>query len=98
PLATVWGAVPLFEAIDAIAIAEPSAANKAAVARFAHSAEGFYTPRYHGYAPYPRDSKPQRIWFDDNGWWGLAFVNAYRATGNRRYLADAMRSLRFIAR
>ena len=51
-----------------------------------------------GYSPYPGDrSSATETWFDDNGWWGLAFVNAYRATGERRWLADAQRALDYIA-
>jgi hypothetical protein len=87
--------------VDAIAIAQPSAANRAAVARFAKGAERYLNRGLRpvpGFSPYPGDRAPStETWFDDNGWWGLAFVNAYRATGERRYLADAERALRYIA-
>ena len=100
PLATIWGSVPLFEALDAVDIAAPNAAHRAALAAFAAGAERYFdatlrpTP---GFAPYPGDRGQVRTWFDDNGWWGLAFMDAYRATGSTRYLHDAQRAFAFIA-
>jgi hypothetical protein len=101
PLATIWDSVPLFESLDAIAIAQPTRANRAALTRFAKGAERYLNrglrPRP-GYSPYPGDrTADTETWFDDNGWWGLAFVNAYRATGSRRWLADAQRAISYVA-
>ncbi|HWG09451.1 MAG TPA: glycoside hydrolase family 76 protein [Solirubrobacteraceae bacterium] len=101
PLATIWDIVPLFEALDAIAIAQPTRANRTAVRRFARGAERYLNRGLRplpGYSPYPGDrSAGTETWFDDNGWWGIAFVNAYRATGARRWLTDAERALEYIA-
>lgn len=101
PLATIWDIAPLFESIDAIAIAQPTPANRAAVASFARGAERYLNRGLRpvaGYSPYPGDrTASTETWFDDNGWWGLAFVNAYRATGSKRWLADAQRALGYIA-
>jgi hypothetical protein len=101
PLATIWDSVPLFEALDAIAIAQPNAANLHAVASFAAGAERYLNRGLRpvpGYSPYPGDREANaETWFDDNGWWGVAFANAYRATGSRSYLTDAERALRYVA-
>jgi hypothetical protein len=102
PLATIWDIVPLFQAIDAIAIASPTAAHRGAVMRFAAGAERYLNRGLRpvpGYSPYPGDrARGTETWFDDNGWWGLAFLEGYRATGSRRLLSDAERALRYIAR
>ncbi len=100
PLATTWSIVPLFEAIDGVAIAEPSNANRMAVRSFANVAERYWNgdlAPHGGYAPYKGDhGSDDHVWFDDNSWWGQAFVDAYRATHNKRYLADAKRASDFI--
>src|SRR5262249_46053011 len=102
PLATIWDIVPLFQALDAIAIASPTPAHRAAVARFAKGAERYLNRGLRpvpGYSPYPGDrTAGTETWFDDNGWWGLAFFEAAEATGSKRYLADAEQALRYIAR
>jgi hypothetical protein len=100
PLATIWGIAPLFEALAAVDIAAPSHAHRAALSAFATGAERYFDARLRptpGYAPYPNDRGQVRTWFDDNGWWGLAFMDAYRATANGRYLRDAERAFAFIA-
>ncbi len=99
PLATLWGLVPLFETLDAIAIAAPGSQTRSAVASFARGAERYWDPALEpagGYQPYKGVRMRVRAWFDDNGWWGIAFVDAYRATGNSRYLRDAERAFAFI--
>ena len=98
PLLTVWGEVPMFEAVDALQLATPSPSHRALVDRFARASEHYWNPYLAGYAPYPNDRyRGVEAWFDDNGWLGLAFLNAYRATHEHRYLYDAQRAFRFIA-
>ena len=100
PLATTWSVVPLFEAVNAVAIGQPTNANRKAVRSFANFAERYFNgdlAPHGGYAPYPGDrGSSDHVWFDDNSWWGLAFVHAYRATRNRKYLKDAMKASNFI--
>ena len=101
PLARLWAAFPLFEALDAVAIADPTPANKAAVRRFALGAEKYFNPTIKpvgGYDWYPGIRNPkEHTYFDDNGWWELAFLDAYAATGDARDLQDAELAFRFIA-
>jgi Glycosyl hydrolase family 76 len=100
PLAYLWSAFPLFEAIDAVAIAEPTAANKAAVESFANMAERYWNGALEpqgGFAYYLGIDDPHALtYFDDNGWWGIAFIDAFRATGDRSYLTEAARAFEFI--
>jgi hypothetical protein len=98
PLLTIWGDVRMFESVDAVELAAPSRAHRAQVDRFGRASERYWNPYLNGYAPYPGDRyRGAEAWFDDNGWLGVAFVQAYRATGERRYLRDAQRAFNFVA-
>src|SRR5262245_16615169 len=62
PLARIWDIVPMFEALDAIAIAEPSRPNVRALEHFAAGAERYLNRRLRpvpGYSPYPGDHDPE---------------------------------------
>ena len=92
------GIVHLFGAYNAIAIADPSRDHVAAARRFAIGTERYWNPDLRPVPGYSRTppGKAGRTWYDDEGWWGVAQFDAYRATHDRRFLADAARSLRFI--
>ncbi len=101
PLARLWSAYPLFETLVGVAAAQPTPANKLALTTFADSAARLYwnpDPKpYGGYGWYPgqRGSRAN-IYFDDSGWFGRAFIDAYAVTHNAAYLSDARRALRLI--
>jgi len=100
PLATLWGSVSTLEVLAEVAIASPSTANTTAVESFADYYKHYWNPKLKptpGYAPYPGNHTPtQATWYDDNGWIGLAFLDADEGIGSRRYLADAERAFHFI--
>jgi Glycosyl hydrolase family 76 len=99
--ASLWGIVPLFEAMNGLQIAQPSKRHRHQLNRFARGAERYLNPNLEpvpGFGPKLGQREPGKTtWFDDNGWWGLAFLDAYRATGNPRYLNDARIAQRFIS-
>lgn len=100
-MASLWGIVPLFEALNGLQIAQPSKRHRHRLNKFARGAERYLNPNLKpvpGFGPKPgQRERGKTTWFDDNGWWGLAFLDAYRATGNPRYLYDAQVAERFIS-
>jgi hypothetical protein len=100
PQATLWDIVPLFEALDEVAIASPTVPHRQAVALFANHAELYWNSHLEpgpGYSPYPGSRLAStKTYFDDNSWWGLGFMDAYQATGNPRYLTDAENAMGFV--
>jgi len=88
-VASLWGIVPLFEALNGLQIAQPSGRHRHMLNKFARGAERYLNPNLKpvpGFGPKPGQREAGKTtWFDDNGWWGLAFLDAFRATGNGRY-------------
>jgi len=83
-----------------VALADPTPANLAAVRTFADGAEAYFDPALApngGYAWYRGETTPIRAYFDDNGWWEIAFLDAYRATHDTRYVTDAEKAFDYIA-
>jgi Glycosyl hydrolase family 76 len=96
--ATMWGIVHLFDAASALAIADPTPRHVAAARAFAAGAERYWDPNLPptgGYGPSP-GGRGTHAWYDDEAWWGVAFLDAYRATHERRLLASAARALAFM--
>jgi hypothetical protein len=88
----------MFETADALEMIAHSRAHRALVDRFARANEHYWDPAVGGYVPYPgQRERGVQAFFDDNGWEGLAFLNAYKATRERRWLHDAQRAFGFIA-
>jgi hypothetical protein len=99
PLLTIWGEVPMFETADALELAQPSGSHRRLVERFGLASERYWDSGLGGYAPYPGDREAKvQAFFDDNGWLGIAFVEAYLANHEQRWLRDAKRAFNFIAR
>jgi glycosyl hydrolase family 76 len=109
--APIWTTVHLFSALNGIATAAPTAANKRAVEWFADRAyREYWDPqvghiphtRKHigGFDPSTRETKGPRAhaFFDDNGWLGLAFLEAFRITRVKRYLNYADDAFQFLAK
>ncbi|MGE5857005.1 MAG: glycoside hydrolase family 76 protein [Solirubrobacterales bacterium] len=100
-VASLWQSVPLFEALSGLEIAQPSRRHLRELTRFAWGAQRYLNPTLEpvpGFGPNPGQHNPGKTtWFDDNGWWGLAFLDAYQATGNGRYLTDAEIAQNFIS-
>ena len=101
PLARLWSAYPLFETLVGVDLAQPTSATKAALTSFADQAATLYwNPNVKpvgGYGYYPgMRSGDANVYYDDSGWWGLSFIDTYRATHNEKYLADAKRAMKFI--
>jgi hypothetical protein len=107
PQATTGDAAPLFESIDYLALADPTGAHRAAVVRFANHAELYWDPsitpepgsfhRTPAWSPAPSQHGDTEAFFDGNGWWSLAFMDAYAATHSAPYLRYAERDFKFIA-
>lgn len=98
PLLTIWGEVPMFETADALQMAQPSGAHRRLIEKFGLASERYWDRGLGGYAPYPGDREAKvQAFFDDNGWLGIAFVEAYAADGEQRWLRDAQRAFKFIS-
>ncbi len=98
PYATIWGTIGLLESVDALETSQPNRRHLKQLNRIAGQFESLFWDRARGgYAPYPYSSAAGvRTFFDDNGWIGLGFYNAYAATKNVRWLHDAQRAARFV--
>ena len=103
PLASTWSAFPFLELVSAVAIAEPTKTNVAFANTTFKQAEGYWDPTLGengsgGVSWLYGLRNTGNAYFDDTGWWGVAYLDAYRATKNKRWLWDAGRALSYIDR
>jgi len=100
-LARLWSVYPLLESLVAVYRAEPSADNLARLQALADPGAGVYwNPSLQpvgGYEWYPGlKTAASAAYYDDSGWWGIAYIDAYAATDDPRYLVAAHRAFVFI--
>ncbi len=101
PVASTWSSFPFLELAAAVAIDSPTKANKAFVDTTFRQAEGYWDKTLGangsgGVSWLWGLTNTGTAYFDDAGWWGVSYLDAYRATGNRRWLWDAGRALSWI--
>jgi hypothetical protein len=101
PIASTWSAFPFLELAAAVAIVNPTKANAAFADKTFRLAEGYWDPTLGangsgGVSWLWGLRNTGNAYFDDAGWWGVAYLDAYRATGNKRWLWDAGRALAWI--
>lgn len=100
-VAAMWSSYPMMELLAAVAVADPTPANKALVNSTFKAGEKFWDPTIEGTGGIAWQwglTPSGNAYFDDAGWWGVAYLDAYRATGNTRWLWDAGRVLAYIDR
>ena len=108
--APIWTTVHLFSTLNGIVTADRTPANVRQLKWFAdRTFREYWNPqvghvrhtRRHvgGFDPSTREAKTPRAhaFYDDNGWLGLAFLEAYRITKTPRYLRYADDAFQFIA-
>jgi Glycosyl hydrolase family 76 len=101
---SIWDTEHLFQAYVGLQIAAPSTRHRNMLLWFAAKSEGgYYNPRLGdglgGFSTgYGRHGEQGQQWFDDNGWLGLSFVDAYRLTHRHQFLADAEIAFRYMYR
>jgi Glycosyl hydrolase family 76 len=98
---SIWDTVQLFEAYAGIEAASPTPLHRRMLVEFAVKSERYANPRLGGgiggYSTgYALRGEQGTMWFDDNGWLGLAFFDAYRQTHMARFLSDAKKAFRFM--
>ena len=101
PIASTWSSFPFMELVAAVAIDQPTAASKAYVNRTFRAAEGYWDKTLGvngsgGVSWLWGLTNTGTAYFDDAGWWGVSYLDAYRATGDKRWLWDAGRALSWI--
>ena len=100
-LARLWSVYPLFEALIGIQVADPSPAHLAALRALGDTLAPTYwnasLKPVAGYSWYPHLTSPiSGAFFDDSGWLGLAYVDAFEATHDPAYLVPAHKAFTFI--
>jgi len=97
PLGTVWTMFGVWEAYSGVATAQPTPSHKSDVEWFSNFAESYFNHALGGYGPYPGSyASTDTLWYDDNAWWGLGFMDAYQVTHDQRYVNDAAAALNFM--
>jgi Glycosyl hydrolase family 76 len=92
---SIWDTEHLFQAYAGLEKAAPSTRHRNMLLWFAAKSEqGYYNPTLGGgvggfSTGYGHHGEQGQQWFDDNGWLGLSFVDAYRETNQKRFLKDA---------
>jgi len=99
---SIWDTEHLFQAYVALAKASPTTKHRNMLVWFAQKSDtGYFNPELGngigGFSTgYGRHGEQGQQWFDDNGWLGLSFMDAWRLTHLRRFLDDAQVAFRYL--